>query len=233
MENETAAVAAANAAMADAGSHFTISQFVATAGLAGYCLVAAAIILFVIGVERFMKYYLVYSGNARSEMEAIRNYILKREYTSALQVCDTRSRMPAMQVVKAGLLAAENGREAMRSALGAALLDATHKIESKMAYIALIANLGTLFGLMGTITGLIKTFSGVAKIDAATKAALLSSGIAEALNSTVFGLIVGIAAMVMHSVLSTQGDSIIGSAQDNGLKLITWVEQSERAAAHG
>jgi biopolymer transport protein ExbB len=233
MENETqAAVGAAGDAMASAGD-FSIAQFVSTAGIAGYSLVIAAIILFVIGTERFMKFYLVYAGNVRSEMEAIRNYILKREYTSALQVCDTRARLPAMQVVKAGLLAAENGREAMRSALGAALLEATHKVEARLTYIALIANLGTLFGLMGTITGLIKTFAGVAKIDAATKAALLSSGIAEALNSTVFGLVVGIAAMVIHSVLSSQSDSIIASAQDNGLKLITWVEQSERAAANG
>ena len=233
MENETqAAAGAASDAMASAGG-FGLHEFVATAGFAGYCLVLSALFLFIIGTERFMKFYLVYSGNIRSEMDAIRNYILKREYTSALQVCDTRSRLPAMQVLKAGLLAAENGREAMRSALGAAMLEATHKIEARLSYVALIANLGTLFGLMGTITGLIKTFAGVAKIDAATKAALLSSGIAEALNSTVFGLVVGIAAMVVHSILSSQSDTIIAGAQDNGLKLITWVEQSERAAANG
>ncbi len=233
MENETqAAAGAASEAMASAGG-YGLHEFVSTAGFAGYCLVLSAIFLFIIGTERFMKFYLVYSGNIRSEMDAIRNYILKREYTSALQVCDTRGRLPAMQVLKAGLLAAENGREAMRSALGAAMLEATHKIEARLSYIALIANLGTLFGLMGTITGLIKTFAGVAKIDAATKAALLSAGIAEALNSTVFGLVVGIAAMVVHSVLSSQSDTIIAGAQDNGLKLITWVEQSERAAANG
>jgi biopolymer transport protein ExbB len=233
MENETKAAAGAAADAMQSAGQFTLMGFVETSGPAGYALVIAAIVLFVIGVERIMKFYLVYAGNVRSEMEAIRNFILKREYTSALQVCDTRGRLPAMQVVKAGLLAAENGREAMRSALGAALLEATHKIEARLGYIALIANLGTLFGLMGTITGLIKTFTGVAKIDAATKAALLSSGIAEALNSTVFGLTVGIFAMVIHSILSSQSDSIIAGAQDNGLKLITWVEQSERAAANG
>jgi len=230
MENETQAAAEV---ISQGGGFGQLGNFVETSGFAGYMLVIAAVVLFIIGAERFMKFYLVYSGNVRSEMEAIRNFILKREYSSALQVCDSRGRLPAMQVVKAGLLAAENGREAMRSALGAALLEATHKIEARLSYIGLIANLGTLFGLMGTITGLIKTFAGVAKIDAATKAALLSSGIAEALNSTVFGLVVGITAMVIHSILTSQSDAIIGGAQDNGLKLITWVEQSERAAANG
>jgi biopolymer transport protein ExbB len=202
-------------------------------GIAGYALVISVVALFIISTERFMKFYLLYSGSIRSEMEAIRNFILKREYTSALQVCDSRSGLPAMSVVKAGLLSAENGREAMRSALGAALLEVTHKTEARLGYIGLIANLATLLGLMGTITGLIKTFAGVAKIDAAAKAELLGRGISEALNSTAFGLIVGITAMTIHSILTNKSDALVGSAQDNGLKLITWVEQSERAAANG
>ena len=79
MENETqAAAGAASEAMASAGG-YGLHEFVSTAGFAGYCLVLSAIFLFIIGTERFMKFYLVYSGNIRSEMDAIRNYILKRE----------------------------------------------------------------------------------------------------------------------------------------------------------
>ncbi len=228
MENETQAAAQAGETIGGLDINL-----ISGSGIAGYMLIIAAIALFVIGVERFMKFFLLYSGNVRSEMEAIRNFILKREYTSALQVCDSRSGLPAMKVVKAGLLAAENGREAMRSALGGALLEVTHRTEARLGYVALIANLGTLLGLMGTITGLIKTFAGVAKINAAEKSELLGRGISEALNSTAFGLIVGISGMVIHSILTSKSEQIIGGAQDNGLKLITWVEQSERAAANG
>ena len=52
-----------------------------------------------------------------------------------------------------------------------------------------------LVGLLGTIIGLITSFSGVSEADAATKAALLSQGISEALNCTAFGLLVAIIAI--------------------------------------
>jgi biopolymer transport protein ExbB/TolQ len=47
--------------------------------------------------------------------------------------------------------------------------------------------------------------------------------------STAAGLIVGIAAMVVHTICVSKSDSIVGKAQDVGYKVITWIEQSERA----
>ena len=52
--------------------------------------------------------------------------------------------------------------------------------------------------LLGTIIGLIKSFGGVAEADAATKAAVLSKGISEALNCTAFGLSVAIIAITAY-----------------------------------
>jgi biopolymer transport protein ExbB len=98
-----------------------------------------------------------------------------------------------------------------------------------MQYLALIANVATLLGLFGTITGLIKTFNAIANADAAQKAQLLGIGISEAMYSTAAGLIVGIAAMVVHTICVSKSDSIVGKAQDVGYKVITWIEQSERA----
>jgi hypothetical protein len=86
----------------------------------------------------------------------------------------------------------------------------------------------TLLGLLGTISGLIKTFASIANADPAEKAKMLGLGISEAMYATAAGLGVGITAMVVHTLCVSKGESIIGDAQDIGLKVITWIEQSER-----
>jgi biopolymer transport protein ExbB/TolQ len=116
----------------------------------------------------------------------------------------------------------------MKSALGGAVLEVSHKCEARVGYLALIANVATLLGLLGTISGLIKTFASIANADPAEKARMLGIGISEAMYATAAGLCVGIAAMVIHTLCVSKGESIVGDAQDTGLKMVTWIEQSER-----
>jgi biopolymer transport protein ExbB/TolQ len=205
-----------------------VSTLIHNGGFAAWLIVIAGVVLLILGAERLITLFLRMSYNVRGSMEAIRGNILERRYTDALQICNKQSNSPEMSVIKAGLTAMENGREAMKSSLGAAVLDISHKCEVRVGYIALIANVATLLGLLGTISGLIKTFASIANADAAEKARLLGLGISEAMYATAAGLTVGILAMVVHTMCTSKADTIIGEAQDAGLKLVTWVEQSER-----
>lgn len=206
-----------------------LSTLMEHGGFAAYLIFLAGIVLLIIGSERLMTLFVKLSFNVRGHMDNIRSLILEKKYTDALQVCNRQPDAPEMAVIKAGLTAVENGREAMKSALGGAVLEVSHKCETRVGYLALIANVATLLGLLGTISGLIKTFASIADADAAKKAQLLGIGISEAMYATASGLAVGILAMVVHTVCTSKADTIIGSAQDAGLKLVTWIEQSERA----
>jgi biopolymer transport protein ExbB len=196
-------------------------------------IVLSGIILVVIGLERLIVLNFKLSQRTEASIESIREHILAKKYTKALQVCNAKESAPDLSVIKAALLSVESGREAMRSALGAALLSVSHKAEQRLQYIALIANVATLLGLLGTITGLIKTFAAIANADPSEKARLLGIGISEAMYSTACGLVVGIGAMVLHTICTSKADSIVGHAQDVGYKVITWVEQSERMKTNG
>lgn len=198
-------------------------------GIGTYLIFLSGIILLVIGLERILTLFFRYSYNTDRAIEKIRSEILSKRYTEAIQVCNTKEKAPDFSVIKSALLAAENGREAMKSSLGATLLEITHRCEARIQYLGLIANVATLLGLFGTITGLIKTFSAMANADASEKAKLLGLGISEAMYATASGLVVGIAAMVVHTLCVSKSDSIIGHAQDLGFKVLTWIEQSERA----
>jgi biopolymer transport protein ExbB/TolQ len=197
-------------------------------GIGTYLIVASALILSVLGIERLFSLFVKLSFDTERALAEIRNQVLARKYTDAIQVCNSKDHAPDLVVVKSALLAAENGREAMKSALGASLLEITHRCEARMQYLALIANVATLLGLFGTISGLIKTFAAIADADPSKKAALLGTGISEAMYSTAAGLIVGIAAMVIHTICVSKSDAIVGKAQDVGYKVMTWIEQSER-----
>lgn len=198
-------------------------------GFASWLIFAAGLSLIVVGAERLVVLYYRLSFDTTALQESIRTHVLSRQYPEAIQLCNGKLMAPQMQVMKAGLLAVESGREAMKSALGGELLEITHRSEKRVSYLALIANVATLLGLLGTISGLIKTFAAIANAEPAEKARLLGMGISEAMYATAAGLGVGILAMVVHTLCTAKADSIVGAAQDCGLKLITWVEQSERA----
>jgi biopolymer transport protein ExbB/TolQ len=197
-------------------------------GFAAYLIFTAGLVLAVLGIERLTVLFFGMSYNVKGSVVTIRSLILDKRYTDAIQICDKRPNSPEMSVIKSGLVAVENGREAMKSALGGAVLEVSHKCDARVGYLALIANVATLLGLLGTISGLIKTFASIANADPAEKAKMLGLGISEAMYATAAGLGVGITAMVVHTLCVSKGESIIGDAQDIGLKVITWIEQSER-----
>lgn len=206
-----------------------INVLIEHGGFAAYLIFFSGLVLAIVGIERLVALFFKMSFDVKVSVENIRSLILEKRYTDALQICNKQPHAPEMSVIKAGLTAVENGREAMKSALGGAVLEISHKCETRVSYLALIANVATLLGLLGTISGLIKTFASIANADAAEKARMLGAGISEAMYSTAAGLGVGILAMVVHTICTAKADSIIGNAQDAGLKLVTWIEQSERA----
>jgi len=209
------------------------TSFLQQGGVGTYLIVIAGLLFLVIGTERIIALFFRLSYNTDASVESVREHVVAKRYTNALQVCNANPQAPDLSVIKSALMSVENGREAMRSGLGASLLEVTHRCESRLQYLQLIANVSTLLGLFGTITGLIKTFGAIANVDASEKAKLLGLGISEAMYSTAAGLLVGIAALVVHTVCMSKSDSIVGHAQDVGYKVIAWIEQSERMKRDG
>src|SRR5262245_47262192 len=67
-----------------------------------------------------------------------------------------------------------------------------------------LSNLATLLGLLGTIHGLIISFSGMQGVDAATRQAALSKGVAVAFYNTFFGLTVATVTVVAYLLVSVK-----------------------------
>jgi biopolymer transport protein ExbB/TolQ len=126
-------------------------------------------------------------------------------------------------VVLAALIEAERKEivdfRAVQNAVDEATLEVIPKLTARTGYLAMVANVATLLGLMGTIYGLILTFDAVAAGGAGTSK-LLAQGIAIAMFTTLFGLMVAIPSIVLYSTVNTKAMSIIDDIDEHSVKLI-------------
>lgn len=181
-----------------------------------FCLAVTIAII----IERFSRIVYQYNIDGTSFMFEIQKYVLANDIDGAIRLCNGSGRAALPRVIKAGLQRASRDEHQIQNAVDAASLEVIPKIEKRLHYLGLIANLSTLLGLLGTISGLIYSFGEVAKAPASERQNVLSAGIAEALNCTAFGLLVAILAMVFHSWLSSKAATLIEEVDEYSVKLI-------------
>ncbi len=147
----------------------------------------------------------------------------------------SKQERPVDAVVVAGVEAAVNwgGKDEIRGKMDEVLLDTNAKLEERTSFLAMLGNVATLTGLLGTIVGMIKSFTAVSTASPMEKATLLSSGISEAMNTTAYGLIVAIPALVMYAVLLNRSNKLSEDLNTASLKVFNWLsfayEPAERA----
>ncbi len=199
-------------------------------GISGYLIIITGIFCLLISAERIYVLFFTKSFDSRQAVASIKQAVLSGNYSQALQICSQQENNPELKAIKEGLISVENGREAMRSALGSTVLEVSKSCEHRLSFLSLIASSATLLGLFGTIMGLITTFKAIAGADPTTKARMLGLGISEAMYSTAAGVIVGVLAMAVHTICTSKVDTIVGKVQKVCLDLMNWIEYSERSS---
>ena len=111
-------------------------------------------------------------------------------------------------VLGRGLEAFLGGKDVAKS-MAAAQREQIQRLEKNLDVPALTANVAPLLGLLGPVTGILNTF-GVLSGHGAKDPSLLAGGIAEALITTVAGLIIAIVSMLIHHHLTKIVDGFIG-----------------------
>ncbi len=172
-----------------------------------------------ISLERFMKLSFKFDVDGSSFMNELQRYILSNDIQGAIRVC-SGSVAALPKVLKSGLKRASQSVGQIQNAIDATSLEVIPKVELRLNYLQMIANISTLFGLLGTIQGLIQSFAAVASADPAQKAELLALGISKAMNTTFLGLLAAISIMMLHTFLSSKSEKIINEIDEFSVKLI-------------
>jgi biopolymer transport protein ExbB/TolQ len=162
-----------------------------------------SIIIIGVIVERSLYLYGTSSINKDMFLATMQKCILAGDIAKAVKVCSAQNAAMA-RIVQAGLVKVNRPDDEVQSAMDEAALREMPKVTQRTGYLALLANLSMLSGLLGTVTGLIKAFGAVSakSVDPSQKATILAQGISEAMNCTAFGLGVAIIALLGFAVLN-------------------------------
>ncbi len=140
---------------------------------------------------------------------------------------------PIARAIVAGTTVARDsgGQNEIQGKMDEVLLEEQAHIEKRTGYLSMLGNVGTLAGLLGTIVGMIKAFSAVSISNPEEKATLLSQGISEAMNTTAYGLIMAIPALIMFAILQNRTNTLSEDLNQGALKIFNWLSYTYEPAS--
>src|SRR5574341_1547673 len=140
--------------------------------------------------------------------------LAKGEFDKAREISNKdKSSMAQMLGMGLARQGAVRRRADIEIAMEESMMEIIPQLEKRTPYVALLANIATLLGLLGTIMGLIEAFTAVANANPAEKADLLSARISAATNTTFFALIAAIPLLFLQAKLTPTTGQIVDSLE--------------------
>ena len=207
-----------------------IATFFKEGGVVMYFMLALAVVVISIAIERFIVITRAGGLNSRKLVDDLVFYVQKGNL-SAARNCSRMSNAPAARVAEAILLVAGSDEARMQAAADDAATLALSPLSRRLPHLNVLANVATLLGLLGTISGLITAFSAVGAADPSQRSAFMAAGISTALNATAFGLMIAIPTLVLQGYLTGLVEGIAEQVDETSIRMSQAF--SERNATHG
>lgn len=171
-------------------SSLSIGGLIAASGFIGWVIVALSVVGLAMVIEAWVT--LKRDKLAPPEMiDEVQALFEENEFQEAMNTCEEDPNFFS-RVVGAGLAKVGHGFDVMQSSMSEMGDEESIKLHQKIGYIALLANVAPMLGLLGTVQGMIVTFDKIAGSGGQASPAELAGGISIALLTTLFGLIVAI-----------------------------------------
>ncbi len=130
---------------------------------------------------------------------------------NASEATEHARQSPIVPVIQSGMQA--ETAQAAWDAMGAEAALAEAEVRQRIGLLSMVGNVATMLGLLGTVYGLILAFSGMADASAIERNAQLSEGIATAMATTAWGLMVGIPALAAHHLIEAKASRLLATYQ--------------------
>ena len=169
-------------------------------------LLALAIYIF---VERYLTLNGALKGEADNQfMERIRQYVHEGNVDEARRL-SKETATPLGRMISKGFSRLGRPLPDIQAAIENECQLEVANLEKRVSLVSTVASLGPMIGFLGTVTGMIKAFQEMAYSGNNIDISLLSTGIYEAMVTTVGGLIVGIIAYFLHNLLVTRINKVV------------------------
>jgi biopolymer transport protein ExbB len=156
-----------------------------------------------IAAERLWYFFVTIGIDANQFFEQLREHLRGRQWDAAHALCEA-TRGPVARITHAGLLARDQQAEEIGRIMEEAAHEELPQIERHHRWLATIAQVSTLLGLLGTVIGMVVAFQVIQQKATSTNPvspADLAGGIWQALITTVAGLGVAIPTILAYNYL--------------------------------
>jgi biopolymer transport protein ExbB len=187
----------------------------------GWIMIPIGLLLF-ISIAVFFERLAVIRNAGKEDatfMKRIRDYIWGGKIESAQSLCRMAD-TPSSRMIGKGISRLGRSTGDIQAAVENAGSLEIARLERGFPWVATTAAVAPMLGFLGTVTGLVRAFFNIANAGTEVDIVLLSSGIYEALITTVAGLIAGIIALLAHNCLSARLNRAITAMEARSMEFM-------------
>ncbi|MEE4255517.1 MAG: MotA/TolQ/ExbB proton channel family protein [Bacteroidales bacterium] len=179
--------------------------------LKGGWIMAILGVFSIIAIYIFIERYFTLNKAAREDryfMNNIKDFIKGGKVDSALALCKS-NKSPISRMIEKGLMRIGRPLNDINAAIENVGKLEVSRLEKNVAGLATIAGAAPMLGFLGTVIGMIIAFYDMSMAGNNIDISLLSTGIYQAMITTVGGLIVGIIAYVCYNILVAKVEKLV------------------------
>lgn len=184
----------------------------------GWIMIVLAI-LSVVAIFIFVERYIAIRSAEKDDpmfMDRIRDYIKNGDVKSAINFCRVTN-TPGARIIERGISRMNQPAPEIQTAIENTGNLEVAALEKRLHVLATISGGAPMIGFLGTVIGMVEAFWQMSNAGGNLDISMLSSGIYQAMVTTVGGLIVGIIALFAYNYLVSKVDGVVNEIERESL----------------
>ncbi|MCK4395337.1 MotA/TolQ/ExbB proton channel family protein [candidate division WOR-3 bacterium] len=164
--------------------------------------------------------------NEKRLMERIRSALKRKKSDEAIYICESANN-PLAEVLKVAIKNKDLPIEDVAELVDGAMLRTKTILEKRLSILSTISFIAPLLGLLGTVLGIIRAFRDLA-ISGSGGPSVVMMGVAEALVTTVLGILIAIPASIGYNFFINHVRTYMVRIEIAAKELLAFVDVIER-----
>jgi biopolymer transport protein ExbB len=193
--------------------------------LAGLSVLALALFVFFLST-------VTPSAMAPQELlDQLTKLTVRGKYEQAADLCRSNRKVFVASIIQRCVENPHKGHGLMMEMIDAEGRRRADLVWNRISYLADVSNVAPMLGLLGTVIGMIQTFFGLEETTGSINAKVLSAGVGQAMTTTMFGLVVGILALIFYSIVKGRVTRTLSEAEQAVHSIADHIQQEDQPAS--
>ena len=146
-------------------------------------------------------------------VEEVTKLAIRGRYDEAGDLCRRHHGVFVASIIKRCVENAGKGHSVIMDMIDSEGRRRADIVWNRISYLSDISNVAPMLGLLGTVVGMMKAFFGLNLQTANVSSGTLAAGVGEAMSTTMFGLTVGIVALIFYSIVKARVTRTLADAE--------------------